>query len=501
MKKYKKAISVFIFVPVLLLAACGKQNTDKPATSETQYTKKMNTREKLVIAYTSAAADYPADQAMVEEAVQKIVREKLNIDLDFCVISENYSEKISSLMAGHQQLHVIFFEQNSMMEMHMKDQLVKLDDLLAQYGSGIINAVGNDVIDTCRIGGNLYGIPANRDYAVGWDGYILQKDILDKYGIKAEDIETIEDLEEVFAIIKMHEPEMEILDCGYWSFLNNQYFVDSVNDLPFGVLMNYGLDRKLSNVFETEEYMEALQRIYRWRQLGYIKRSWDSVKESTNQKINEGRLFAYACRGKPGIEQQEKRATGKDVVFVQFGENAVVGNPPAAMNWGITQNTVSAEKSMELLNLLYTDEDIMNLLCCGIEGIHYVKTDDGHITFPPGKNQNPFTNGAWRMPNQFITYVWEGSPLTLWDDIKKFNEETLHSYYYGFNFDPTPVSTEYIKLEQIYRRYQPILENGLVNPEEGLEQMNRELDANFIDEVIAEKQRQFDAFCDKREGF
>ena len=29
---------------------------------------------------------------------------------------------------------------------------------------------------------------------------------------------------------------------------------------------------------------------------------------------------------------------------------------------------------------------------------------------------------------------------------------------------------------------------------EGLEQMNRELDANFIDEVIEEKQRQYDAF-------
>ena len=42
-----------------------------------------------------------------------------------------------------------------------------------------------------------------------------------------------------------------------------------------------------------------------------------------------------------------------------------------------------------------------------------------------------------------------------------------------------------------------VFENGLVDPEEGLEQMNRELEANFIEEVIAEKQRQFEQFLIK----
>ena len=105
-------------------------------------------------------------------------------------------------------------------------------------------------------------------------------------------------------------------------------------------------------------------------------------------------MFAYACRGKPGIEQQEKLSTGQDVVFVQFGEDTVSCNSPASIGWSITRNSVSPEKSMQLLNLLYTDPEIMNLLSYGVEGVHYVKTEDGHITFPEGKNNKPVYRGS-----------------------------------------------------------------------------------------------------------
>lgn len=493
-KKIKAAASALFLLLSLLLCSGCKQTAKEVETVSADAAETDSGRTKLVVSYPTSAASYPEDQEMVENAVKEIVRQKLDIDVEFIVNLSDYEETINTLMAGQQQLDVIYCANNMMTEMYMNHQLCPLDDLLETYGQGIVDAVGTDMINACRINGKLYGLPNNRDYAVGWDGYILRKDILDKYGIKKEDITSIEKLEEVFSLVKGHEPDMEILDCDGNSLLGNQYFVDNVNNLPFGVHMDYGRDEKVSNVFKTEEYKEALERIYRWRQLGYIKRDWQGMTSSTDYRMNTGKLFAYACRGKPGIEQQEKLSCGTEVVFVQFGENAVIGNPMAAMPWAITKNTISAEKSMQLLNLLYTDADIMNLLSYGIEGVHYIKTEDGHITFPEGKDMNPFVGEAWRMPNQFITYVWEGCPLTLWDDMRRYNEESLHGCDFGFNFDPSSVSTEYLELERIYKKYQPILENGLVDPTEGLEQMNRELDANFIDEVIEEKQRQYDAF-------
>ena len=68
---------------------------------------------------------------------------------------------------------------------------------------------------------------------------------------------------------------------------------------------------------------------------------------------------------------------------------------------------------------------------------------------------------------------------------------------YGFYFDIMPVYDEYMEIVEIYSKYRVILENGMVDPQEGLEAMNQELDACHIDEVIAEKQRQFDRWKGK----
>lgn len=42
------------------------------------------------------------------------------------------------------------------------------------------------------------------------------------------------------------------------------------------------------------------------------------------------------------------------------------------------------EAAMKFLNLLYGNEELVNLLAYGIEGEHYVKTEDGKIAYPEG---------------------------------------------------------------------------------------------------------------------
>ena len=147
---------------------------------------------------------------------------------------------------------------------------------------------------------------------------------------------------------------------------------------------------------------------------------------------------------------------------------------------------------MELLNLMYTDAEIMNLMSYGVEGIHYRKTEAGHFTYVDEEKRNPFINNAWKVPNQFITDVWEGNPLTLWEDMRKFNEEAIQSCEIGFNFDISPVMTEYFALSDIYSKYKNVLENGLVNPEEGLEAMLEEMYDSGLSDVLAEETRQFE---------
>ena len=76
--------------------------------------------------------------------------------------------------------------------------------------------------------------------------------------------------------------------------------------------------------------------------------------------------------------------------------------------------------------------------------------------------------------------------------MREFNENAIHCCDLGFNFDVSKVSTEYAVLTEIYNRYKQVLENGLVNPREGLKAMQKEMKDNGMDEVIEKKRQQYE---------
>lgn len=264
--------------------------------------------------------------------------------------------------------------------------------------------------------------------------------------------------------------------------------------------MDYGRDEELVNLFETEEYYDALKRVRGWYLKGYLEEDMLGETESLFARVKRGEVFAYTTKWKPGLESQDINAAEREYVCVQLGENAVSFNTYAAMPYVITKNTVSPEKSMELMNLLFTNSEINNLLSYGVEGIHYKKTEDGHFTYMNDEKKNPFINNAWKVPNQFLTGVWEGNPLSLWENMRKFNEEAIHACDSKFIFDISPVITEYFTLRNIYSKYKVILENGLVNPKEGLERMNKEMRENGMEDVLSEERRQYQAWKDRQKN-
>lgn len=447
------------------------------------------TRLVMAVPYSDISEE---DMSLMEREVNAITREKIGVEVSF-VRADHYRKTITLMLAGEEQLDIMMASGNMFIETYINEKLMALDDLLEQYGRGILEEVGETAVQSCSINGKIYGVPNNRDYAAGTNAFMLRKDILDQYGINSADIKTVEQLEEVFAFIKEKEPDMTVLASGGGTMISNLYFTSlMMGSFRPGVHMDYGREEEIVNLFETEEYFEALKRVRRWYLQGYLDADLLGQTESLFSRVRKGEIFAYTTKWKPGLESQDTNAAGYEMVCVQLGETAVSFNTYAAMPYVITQNTVSEQKSMELLNLMYTDAEIMNLMSYGVEGIHYRKTEDGYFTYVDEEKRNPFINNAWKVPNQFITGVWEGNPLTLWEDMRKFNEEAIQSCEIGFNFDISPVMTEYFALSDIYSKYKNVLENGLVNPEEGLEAMLEEMYDSGLSDVLAEETRQFE---------
>ncbi|PHV69638.1 hypothetical protein CS063_14545 [Sporanaerobium hydrogeniformans] len=447
---------------------------------------------KFVIAFPTMT-NIPEDLLLVQEEINKITRSQIEVEVELKVFKfEEYKQAVQTMLVDHKQLDLMLALNHIHTEVNIKDQLVVLNDIIKQNGKGIIDAVGKDAIEACKLNGNIYGVPNVRGYATGYDGYVLRKDLVDKYKIDVKSIKTIKDLEAVFEIIKNNEPDLIVLVPGTRTLLYHHGEYDKLGGNVFGVLPNYGQDDQIVDLFATQKYMENLELVRRWYLKGYLQPDIFMDNLTLEQKISENKIFAYTQFGKPGIEQQEQSYYDVEMEFIQIGETAIGSEAISKCLWTITRNTISQEKSMQLLNLLYTNADIMNLLCYGMEGRHYIFSEDGHIKSADNLGQKYTMGNSWSMPNQFITHIWEGNSLTLWDDLHAFQEGAIKSKGIGFRFDISPVYKEYIAVEKIYTQYSIILENGLVDPKIYLPKMREELDAAGLKRVIIEKQHQFE---------
>ena len=82
-------------------------------------------------------------------------------------------------------------------------------------------------------------------------------------------------------------------------------------------------------------------------------------------------------------------------------------NTTTSLLWCINQNVEDPVAAMQIYNAFFTDEYLSNLMCWGEEGKEYVKTEDGHITFPEGvdaQNSEYYNIVNWELPNQFIAH-------------------------------------------------------------------------------------------------
>lgn len=162
----------------------------------------------------------------------------------------------------------------------------------------------------------------------------------------------------------------------------------------------------------------------------------------------------------------------------------------------ISRTSKNPEKTMEFLNLLYTDEYLLNLYVYGIEGQHYFLEDDGiTIRYPDGVKsvtENDYRGEAYTQGNRYLLKLSPGSPADLWDAYAKFNEESFKSPMLGFTFDISNLSSEIAAMNNVYKQYMPGLTTGVLDPATALPEAIEKFKIAGSEKVFDELQRQYD---------
>lgn len=483
---------ITLLILTLLLAACsgnskGEENGGNAASGEEK-------PYEITMAYLTFG-DLP-DLSEVQAEINKITMEKINATVKMTPINLSaFQQQTNLMMAGNQKLDLVVtssaFNYSGQVA---KNQLLPLDDLLAAKGQGIIDLIDPSLINATKIDGKTYGVPSMRDLAAS-TGIVMRKDLVDKHNIDVDAIKTLDDLDAVFKTIKDNEPGVTPLVQGSASqtIAGVLYggLIDPLGD-RFGVLPGFDNGLKVANLFETKEYTDTVQKVRSWYEAGYIAKGVATETETAENLIKAGKGFATFSQMKPGYDMQVSRNTGKEMIAVTLVDPVTTTANITGFMLSISKNSQNIEKSMELMNLLYTDKDIVNLIDNGIEGKHYTKEDDNIIV--PVENSG-YSFNQWMLGNNYLSYVWKGDSPDLWEQLKTFNDSALKSKALGFSFNAEPVKTELAAVTNAYNQYKVGIDSGMLEPVRAIKDMNAKLKEAGLDIIIAEKQKQLDGWA------
>ncbi|RXZ76582.1 extracellular solute-binding protein [Paenibacillaceae bacterium] len=490
-----------VLLTSMLLAGCGKEATPTaPVGQEKENTEtgsgKLPPYEIKLVFYGSAQKDLD----LLAEEMSKITLEKINATVKLERIEPAAWDQQSILMlTGNEQVDLIVTGNAEFSRQVAQGQLLPLDDMLEAHGQDILEAFDPEVLAATKVDGKTYAVPSIRDFAANAI-VLMRKDMLDKYDLDISKVNKLDDLDPIFATIKQNEPNVTPLGKASAGASIANRLLETNWDLlgdSIGVLGNLD-ELKVVNLYETPEYVQMLKTIRRWYEAGYIHKDVATSKETAVDYIKANVGFGVINKGKPGALAQNENRVDTKLSLVNLGHQITSTTSITAIMMGIPTNSKDPERAMMFLNLLNSDKDLVNLIDWGIEGKHYVKVSDNQIDFPPGinaANSGYNLRQGWMFGNQLLSYTWITDNPELWVEMDKFNKESKKSAALGFTYNPAPVKTELAAITNVIRQFESGLENGTLDPEVNLPKFNAALKAAGLDKVIAEKQKQLDAWA------
>lgn len=452
---------------------------------------------------------YPTDGNLgvgfqdVEDALNEMLERDIGVHVTFEPVGLGESQQKAMLMiAAGEQLDLCLTAFANLNPLVDGGYVIPLTELVDEYGQGFKDLGLN--LSNGYYQGELYGIAPHTYLSTNYH-YLIKPEYLDKYGITIdpEKAYSYADLEEIFMTVKAGEGEnFYALPIDATISPVETYFTYDKLGASFasGVLMlNRGFDDlTISNLYETEEYKEFAETMYRWAQNGLIAPDAAVTSETTDTLMASDNYLGTFYFGTPVSAQEYGALIGHELTTVKMMDSYVVDGAGGGVWWSVPATSENPEKAIEALEYIYTHDDANYILMYGLEGVSYevlAKDEKGvQIKFLSDDVASlPYYNPYGLWGNQ-LTYAAIYPSTTdrnlIMQEYEASTPEDRWSPAMGYSFDSSSVSTEIAAISAVIEQYGKSINCGALDPEQALPEFIDALKAAGIDEVIAENQRQ-----------
>ena len=512
----KRAIAMVLCSAIMLSAMAGCSSSAGSASSQTSSAAASKAKSSDV---TTIIWQYPSSGSLssgfqdMEDALNAKMEKDIGVKVKFEPVGLMESQKKAALMiSSGQQLDISLTAFTSVGSLVDSGQIKPLDELIEKYGKDIKEKCGIN-LDGCKYGGKTYGVPT-ADFVGHGYGYLIRTDMLKKYNITIDKNKyyTMDDLGQIFAKVKAGEGRAFYCTIP-WNTTedpaNNSYIAyDKLSgSLSGGVLMlnRSFTDLKVVNLFETPEYAQYAKTMYDWAKKGYISPDAAVTTTSADAQMSSKKYLGMFYWSDVDNEKIYGNTVGLDLTRINMIKPFVGNNGGGAIQWNIPITTVNAEKAMQALNYIYKNNDMAWLIQFGLEGKSYdvvQKSDVGEVI--------KYKSADMAKLPYFMPYgIW--GDRTAWPSIypssitynknRKAEDDAIPKSRYspamGYNFVQTKVASQIAAVNTVIKQYTPSINSGALDPEKSLAQFNSALKSAGIDTIIAENQRQLDAWAAK----
>lgn len=488
----------------LLLAACAAPAAAPKAAEAPKAGEEAQPAElpPVTITYTYGGNVFK-DVDMVSEALSAIARKKINATIKLKPIDWGaFDEKMKLAFAAGEECDIVFVAPwiNNYIQNVANGNIIPLDELLPRYAPGLWKSIPEASWDAARVGGKIYGV-LNQQIWVKPFGFIVRKDLADKYGLDVNAIQKYEDLEPFIKAVKEGEPDITPLTSARnWMFETAGF--DPIVSQETPVAIRYDdKDLKVFNAAATPEFKASVDLARKWYLAGYAPK--DKIERADSEAMWRAGQFAMSMTSvvKPGGDIEARERFGQEVYQKSVTQPFLTTAGSSATMNAICRTSKNPERAMMVLELLNTDVEFYNLISKGIEGRHWEWADKENKVIKPGPNNADYNpNTDWEFGNQFNAYYIdpEQAKQKVWEATYKLNNDSPPSAALGFNFNPEPVKTELANISAVVKELSEPLTSGMVDPETALPEYLKRLDEAGLQTVIEETQKQLNEWAQSR---
>lgn len=535
----KKLLSVLLAsAMVFSLVACGsKAPAESSATTETTQTTEATTNDGAEAADSGEGAattldtservdlvfyvmgDAPADETMVEDAINEILLEKVNATVDFQFATwTDFQQKYSLEMTAGTADLIYIANWLNFGQLASSGAFEELDDLLDSVAPDLKALIGDQALNMCSVGGSVYAIP-NTWAEYTSNGIKYREDLRVKYNLPVPD--SIENFEAYLLGIKENDPSQGLLTVtteesqGFLTgfdaawILNLKYPWVGTNGLPYGLAANYDTPEQVYDYWYSDDFVEDVKLMKKWADLGFWSKS--ALSDTNNSEAYKNGLCVAEVAGQnpnkqiAAINDFENDHPGEwETAYIAYGEvNGVMFPGHATQNGtAIVRGCKNPERAIKVLELFMTDEELNKLVQCGIEGVHYELDEEGcYVNLSENFNYEGFNTWNLRNGDYKIEQKTDKELQKMFDKYNELGSKTKFpnvNIYEGFTENYEAYQVERTAVSNVMKQYLAPLQAGLVSDvDAAVEEFRSKMTDAGIEKCREGFKEQWAAYCDE----